>query len=232
MASEHGTSVERVHRSLRENILSGAYPPGSRLILSRLAHDLEVSFIPVREALQRLESERLVRIEPNRGATVTEISIPDMKDIYETRLVLEQSAIRSAVERISPARLRTAEAALRRMRSSLRDGEAAAAYDAHEAFHLSLYEAAGSPWTLHLVRQLWSSAERYVRLAASVRPDPDRFVDEHGEILAAVRRGDAEAAAARLADNLRTTEHLLARTYESSPLGDDAAGPSSPSTAA
>lgn len=215
MRSEHGTSVGRVHRALREKILSGDYPPGSRLILTRLAQDHGVSFIPVREALQRLEAERLVRIEPNRGATVTELSIPDMKDIYETRLLLEQSAIRAAVARISPAQLRTAETALRRMRTRFRKGEAAAAYAAHEAFHFSLYEAAGSPWTVHLVRQLWSSAERYVRLAASVRPDPDRFVDEHGEILAAVQRGDAEAAAARLADNLRTTEHLLARTHES-----------------
>ncbi|HEX3238985.1 MAG TPA: GntR family transcriptional regulator [Solirubrobacterales bacterium] len=224
MASEHGTSVERVHRALRENILSGSYPPGSRLILARLAREHEVSFIPVREALQRLEAERLVRIERNRGATVTEISIPDMKDIYETRLLLEQSAIRSAVASISPAQLRAAETALRRMRARFRKGEAAAAYAAHEDFHFGLYEAAGSPWTVHLVRQLWSSAERYVRLAASVRPDPDRFVDEHAEILAAVQRGDGDAAANRLADNLRTTEDLLAQTYDSGSSDQEAAG--------
>ncbi len=53
-----------------------------------------------------------------------------------------------------------------------------------------------------------------MRLAASVRPDPDLFINVHLEILAAVRQGDSDAAAARLADNLRTTKCLLARVYD------------------
>ena len=61
------SSVDRVYEALREKILSGAYPPGSRLILSRLANEHQMSFIPVREALQRLEGERMVRSERNRG---------------------------------------------------------------------------------------------------------------------------------------------------------------------
>jgi DNA-binding GntR family transcriptional regulator len=150
---------------------------------------------------------------------VTEISIEDMTDIYETRLVLEDHAIRSAVSRISPSQLRGTEEALREMRSCFRAGDEPAAYAAHERFHFSLYETADSAWTVHLVKQLWSSAERYVRLAASVRPDPDLFVAEHEEIFAAVAAGDADAAAARLADNLRTTERLLAATYEQDPDG-------------
>lgn len=219
----HGTSVDRVHDALRENILSGAYAPGSRLILSRLAQEHDVSFIPVREALQRLEAERMIRIEPNRGATVTEISIADMTDIYETRLVLEDHAIRAAVSRISPAEMRRSESALKAMRSHFRDGDDPAAYAAHQDFHFSLYEIAGSTWTVHLLRQLWASADRYVRLAAGVRPDPALFVAEHEDILAAVKEGDADAAAARLADNLRTTEKLLTATYES-----DHDGPATP----
>jgi DNA-binding GntR family transcriptional regulator len=157
----------------------------------------------------------MVTIEPNRGATVTGISIEDMRDIYETRLVLEGHAIRAAVAAISPAEIGRSESALRSMRSHFRDGDDPAAYAAHQDFHFSLYEVSGSAWTVHLLRQLWASAERYVRLAAAVRPDPALFVAEHEEILAAVKEGDADAAAARLADNLRTTETLLAATYES-----------------
>lgn len=211
---EHGTSVERVHAALRESILRGAYEPGSRLVLSRLAAEHGVSFIPVREALQRLEAERMVRIEPNRGATVTEISIADMTDIYETRLVLEDHAIRQAVAGITPEALGGAEAALEEMRANFDRGDEPAAYKAHERFHFCLYEVAESPWTDHILRLLWASAERYVRLSAGVRPDPGAFVAEHEQILDAVRQGDADLAAARLADNLRTTERLLAATYE------------------
>ncbi|MBS1845644.1 MAG: GntR family transcriptional regulator [Actinobacteria bacterium] len=209
----HGTSVDQVHAALRESILRGAYEPGSRLILSRLAAEHGVSFIPVREALQRLEAERMVRIEPNRGATVTEISIADMTDIYETRLVLEEHAIRQAVAHITPEALSDAEAALADMRAGFDRGDEPAAYQAHERFHFRLYEVAESPWTDHILHLLWSSAERYVRLSAGVRPDPDAFVAEHEEILDAVVKGDADLAAARLAENLRTTERLLAATY-------------------
>jgi DNA-binding GntR family transcriptional regulator len=208
------SSVDRVYEALREKILSGVYPPGSRLILSRLANEHEMSFIPVREALQRLEGERMVRSERNRGATVTELSIADMSDIYETRLVLESAAIRAATLRLDAAQLERAEHALREMGTSFRRGEDRRAYAWHQDFHFALYEPAGSAWTLHLIRLLWSSAERYMRLAASVRPEPEQFVIEHAEILRAVTAGDADGAAERLADNLRTTARLLAETYE------------------
>src|SRR5688572_16986824 len=100
-APQGRSSVDRLEDALRERILSGAYPPGSRLILSKVAQEHSVSFIPVREALQRLETERLVSFEPNRGARVAEISIADMRDIYETRVVLEQHAIRTAMPHLS-----------------------------------------------------------------------------------------------------------------------------------
>jgi DNA-binding GntR family transcriptional regulator len=213
-ATEERSSVDRVHEALREKILSGVYPPGSRLILSRLAAEHEMSFIPVREALQRLEGERMVRSERNRGATVTELSIADMRDIYGTRLVLEDAAIRAATAQLEAPHLERARRALTGMGESFHRGEDRQAYAWHQEFHFALYEPAGSAWTLHLIRLLWSSAERYMRLAASVRPEPEQFVTEHAEILRAVERGDADEAAERLADNLRTTARLLADTYE------------------
>jgi DNA-binding GntR family transcriptional regulator len=210
---EAGSSVDRAHAALREKILSGAYAPGSRLILARLAQELGMSFIPVREALQRLEAERLVRSTRNRGARVTQLSIEDMRDIYETRLVLEEHALRVAVERLDRRELEAAERALEGMETGFASGDEPAAFACHQDFHFTLYQPAGSAWTLHLIRQLWASAERYVRLAASVRADPKEFVAEHAEILAAVSAGDVETAAERLKDNLRTTERLLAATY-------------------
>jgi GntR family carbon starvation induced transcriptional regulator len=207
------SSVDRVYEALREKILSGVYPPGSRLILSRLANEHQMSFIPVREALQRLEGERMVRSERNRGATVTELSIADMRDIYETRLILEEAAIRAATSRIDERQLERAARALQGMRENFLQGDDRKAYAWHQDFHFALYEPAGSAWTLHLIGLLWTSAERYMRLAASVRPEAEEFVAEHAEILRAVKAGDADGAAERLADNLRTTARLLGDTY-------------------
>lgn len=221
MSEQEGSAVDRVHQALQEKILSGAYAPGSRLILSRLADEHRMSFIPVREALQRLEAERMVRWEHNRGATVTELSIADMHDIYETRLVLEAAAVRAATPRLSPVDLDVARHALNGMGERFRAGDDPQAYAWHQKFHFALYEPADSPWTMHLIRLLWSSAERYMRLAASVRPEPEGFVAEHAEILGAVEAGDADGAAERLADNLRTTSRLLAETYSSKADDDD-----------
>lgn len=100
------------------------------------------------------------------------------------------------------------------MRESFLEGDDRRAYAWHQEFHFALYEPAGSAWTLHLIRLLWTSAERYMRLAASVRPEPEEFVAEHAEILRAVEAGDADGAAERLAVNLRTTARLLGDTYE------------------
>jgi DNA-binding GntR family transcriptional regulator len=212
-----GSRVDRVQGAIREKILAGTYPPGSRLILSRLAAEHGVSFIPIREALQRLESERLVKTEQNRGARVAEISIADMRDIYETRVVLERHAVRMAVPKLTEENLREAGGALDRMENLFAVDRQPEAYQAHQAFHFALYEPAGSSWTMHVIRQLWSAAERYVRLAAGVRPAPDLFVAEHRRIFDAVVAGEVEAAVEGLIANLRTTEKLLAENYESVP---------------
>jgi DNA-binding GntR family transcriptional regulator len=211
------SSVDRVHAALREKILAGVYPPGARLKLTTVAKEHQVSFIPVREALQRLEAERLIRTAPNRGARVAEISIADMRDIYETRIVLENHAIRMSIPRFSPQQLAVAEQALSRMEASFAAGQESEAYQHHQEFHFALYEPAGSAWTMHVIRQLWASAERYLRLAASVRPAPEEFVAEHRAIFKAVQEGNVSAAIENLTTNLRTTERLLAETYETVP---------------
>jgi DNA-binding GntR family transcriptional regulator len=205
--------VERVHVALRERILSGEYAPGSRLILGRLAQEHDVSFIPVREALRRLEGERLVVLEPNRGATVAPVSVADMRDVYETRVVLERHALRSAFPNLDEKRLKRADAELREMARGLSDGREREGLAHHRAFHFLLYEPGASPWTLHLIDQLWSSAERYLRLAPSLRPSPREFVAEHEAVLRAIRAGEVDDAVDLLDDNLRTTARLLAEQY-------------------
>jgi DNA-binding GntR family transcriptional regulator len=206
---DKASAVESVYASLRERILSGEYEPGLRLVLQRVAEEHGVSFIPVREALRLLEGERLVVTEANRGASVAPISLADMRDIYATRIVVEGHALRSALPHLDAAALEPAETALSELSGSLAGGREQDAYRHHRAFHLALYGASGSPWTLHLVEQLWASAERYLRLAPGLRPTPDAFVDEHARVLGAVRSGREREAVDLLTENLRTTASLL-----------------------
>lgn len=209
-----GSNVDKVHSALREGILTGTYEPGSRLVLSLVAAEHGVSLIPVREALQRLEAERMVRLKPNRGATVTEVSIDDMCDIYETRLVLELHALRRVIAMGATEHHARADEALVKMAADFEAGREREAYASHQDFHFALYDAAGSSWTNHMIQLLWASSERYVRMAAAVRLDPAQFVGEHREILTAVEAGDADLAAEKLTANLGTTQRLLREKYK------------------
>jgi DNA-binding GntR family transcriptional regulator len=205
--------VDRVHATIRESILSGAYPPASRLLVAKIARERGVSSIPVREALRRLESERLVVLELNRGATVAPISVDDLRDVYASRIVMEGHALRRALPNLTPERLAVAERALAAMTDLLRQDREREALEPHRVFHFALYEPAASPWSLHLIAQLWTGAERYMRLSAGLRASPDEFAAEHRAVLAAVRSGDADLAVARLAEHLRRTASLIEPAY-------------------
>jgi DNA-binding GntR family transcriptional regulator len=201
--------VDRVHATIRDSILSGEYPPASRLLVAKIAQESGASSIPVREALRRLEAERLVVLELNRGATVAPISMEDLHDIYETRIIVEGQALRRAIPHLTPERLAEARRAVAAMTSLLRQGRNRKALEPHRAFHFALYEPAASPWSLHLITQLWTSAERYLRLSAGLRDNPEEFAAEHEAVLEAVKGGDADVAVARLAEHLRRTASLL-----------------------
>ena len=109
-----------------------------------------------------------------------------MRDIYETRVVLEQHAIREAIPRIDKEDPGDGRGGSREDAGYFDSGDEPAAFAEHERFHFTIYDPAGSAWTMHVIRQLWASAGRYLRLAASVRPAPDEFVAEHRAIYDAV----------------------------------------------
>jgi DNA-binding GntR family transcriptional regulator len=83
---------------------------------------------------------------------------------------------------------------------------------------------------MHVIRQLWRAADRYVRLAAAVRPAPELFVAEHQRIFDAVAAGDVDAALESLTANLRTTEKLLGQSFDENDqqLGELLYGPPAP----
>lgn len=95
------TETQRVYQDLKRAILAGDYRPGEPLQEARLLADLGVSRTPIREALQRLESDGLLTITPRRGAFVQQPTLRDFLDINELRVLLEPAAARTAVELLS-----------------------------------------------------------------------------------------------------------------------------------
>ena len=185
--------VDQVHAALREQILSGELERGSRLPQETLAAEFGVSRTPLREALRRLAAEGLVTLQPNYGATVSQLDFGDMRDAWTARLVIEPPAARMGAERRSEAELDRMQAAIDHQRAV---GDPAASLDANRDFHLALVAASGNPHLIHLAELLWVariSVAIYTAQAAQVGGTA-AWSDEHDGILAAMRAGDGDAA--------------------------------------
>ena len=203
------SQVDRVYRQLREAVVDGEYAPGTPLRPARLSHVYGVSLIPIREALRKLEVERLVESAPNRGARVAPISAADLIDVYDTRIVLEVEALARALPHVDAAFLAAVGELRDEMVRADRGRALAQAHHLHRRIHFTIYERAGSPWLLHLIEILWNHTERYRRMVARVATFLDADHDLHGHVIDALADHDLEAASAALRRDLSRTRDLI-----------------------
>jgi DNA-binding GntR family transcriptional regulator len=197
-------------------IITGRLRPGARLPIEELAELLEMSPMPIREAVRRLDAAGLVENIPHRGARVTGLSITDLAEVYEARIALEVLAIRRAAERFTRAR----EAVVRRALAALNemsDDSSAETSAAHERFHFALYTAAESTWLVRLIRPVWETSERYCLEVPQCRQLAARR-SEHEQIVDACAAGDPDRAALALHRHLATTANNIAVAMGGEPL--------------
>lgn len=194
------TAHEFVRGVLRRAILSGDLKGGTRLVQADLASMLEVSTTPVREALRDLSSEGLIRFDPHRGAVVQELSGEELREIYMIREILEPVALRLAVPRLTDELIERLRALHEKMTE---EPHSAAWVDANRNFHMAIYEAADSPRLSAIIRGLEDSSVMYI--GASLKDVPDlrpAAIHDHGAILEALERRDADAAVAAVVTHL------------------------------
>ncbi|MBX3080967.1 MAG: GntR family transcriptional regulator [Anaerolineae bacterium] len=185
------TIAAMVQERIRAAILSGDLPAGSRLEQARLAEELNVSLVPVREALNKLEGEGFVQIIPRRGAFVTQTSIRDMEDLYFARRILEGEAAFHAAEHLTASDLHTLENSVEDMNRALAKQDYPAFMESNRHFHYTIYEASGSHYLMDSIKLLWDLAERYRYRYVFVRDHAEVTQAEHRIILAACRQRDA-----------------------------------------
>jgi DNA-binding GntR family transcriptional regulator len=205
--------TELVTAELRRSILSGALAPGQSFSLREIAGLLNVSFIPVREALRNLEADGLVVIQPGRSATVAPLALEDLEAIYRLRRLLEPDLARRSCLLISSAELDRLDGQAVEFGDENRSMDAI--YDAHHEFHLALLGPAATQWDTRVLTTLWRAAERYIRIGFGLLdPDPDehgRRRRAHEELITVFRRRDPDAAAHAVFTHLDRNE-LLARS--------------------
>ncbi|MZD08540.1 FCD domain-containing protein [Streptomyces sp. SID5785] len=189
-------AAERVYDHVKTAVLERRYEGGTLLTEGELAEAVGVSRTPVREALLKLEVEGLLRLYPKKGALVLPVSAQEIADVVETRLLVEEHAVRKAVP-ATPRLIERLAELLETQRTQAVAGQFAEAAATDRCFHAEIVRSGGNEILSRLYDQL---RDRQLRMGVAVmQSHPDRVAHtlaEHGELLDALRAGDAEAAVA------------------------------------
>jgi DNA-binding GntR family transcriptional regulator len=209
------TLIRTAYDRLRSDVLDGAWPPGSKLVLQQLKDHYDVGASPLREALNRLASEGWVVHNEQRGFSVAGASDASLRDLVRTRTAVESLALEQAIARRSPAWEESIVLAFHRLSRtprSLREDS----YEEnpewerlHRQFHRALLAGCESPLLLGFCEQLYEQAYRYRQLAARKAYRRRNERDEHEAMFQAALAGDLVRARELLAAHYERTAGFL-----------------------
>ena len=187
--------TEKVYQNLRSDILSGTFRDQEELRENALAKVYGVSRTPVREAIRQVALEGLVDTIPNRGAYVHNIHGKDVKDVYAIRSLLEGLAARWAVENITDEQIEAMEEVLYMSEYYRKKELWEQVYKCDNKFHDLMYAASGSHLLEHMLRTFHEYVQQVRKSALQDEKRAKSSFEEHGAILDAIKKGQADAAA-------------------------------------
>jgi DNA-binding GntR family transcriptional regulator len=203
--SNKKTMTAIVQDRIRDAILNGELAAGARIDQVRLAEMLDVSLVPVREALKKLEAEGFVNIVPRRGAFVTNTSTKDMEDLYFARQILEGDTAYHAADKLTDEDLQTLKGLLPRMGEALHAQNFAAFNEQNRTFHFTIYQAVGNSYLINMIGSLWDLAERYRYRYIYLQDRGPVIQAEHQAIFEACRARDGEKLRAAIIGHMQQT---------------------------
>lgn len=208
---ERDTLQERVYRQIHHKLLTGQLLPGQQLSINALISALGGSAMPIREALRRLEAERLLVVGSNRSLTVPRLNAMQVAELRDMRLALEGMATERAAPNITESDLAALAGICSEMEQAIASEDAVRYLDANWRFHLFIYQLSRMPLMCSIVLQLMARAAPYVRLGLNGNQDHmKRAMRHHYGALEALRRGDGAAARSAIeADILGATADFL-----------------------
>lgn len=212
MSQPANTLIATTHYALRRDIVSGLHAAGTRLRVEHLKERYGVSTGTLREALGLLVSDGLVVMKGQRGFNVSPMSLDDLTDITDTRVLLECEALRQSITHGDDEWASGVAATYYLLTSAERDLKQAAddAFERWEArnaaFHAAMLAACPSRWSLRFLDVLYRQSERYRRITLQHRDAIGRDVHgEHAALAEATLARDSDRACALLAQHIRTT---------------------------
>ena len=198
---------EWVYRVLRAGIVNGALPGGMQLKQDEISAALNVSHIPVREALRQLEAQQLVTIHANRGATVTELNREMLINTMQVRAAISTAMLAVAVPRMQEEDFAELDGILEEQRKT---NETQRSEDLNTRFHEALTAKANNPVADMLMEIIHANIDRYLRSGFyGDAADREVSVTEHEKILAACKAGNVDEAVRLLQSHIMDAAALI-----------------------
>ena len=192
-----------VAEQLRERVVTGKIAAGTQLSEAALAKAFGISRGPLREAMQRLLQEGLLRSERNRGIFVKELTHDDIADIYDARMAVESAAVRLILGRSEPSALGELRVALGSFPKAADAVDRRSVSDADVSFHAALVKASRSPRLVRMQATLLAETRMCITALWATQGNPDTVAAEHRGILEALEANSLEVALTRLGDHMQ-----------------------------
>ena len=208
------TIGSQMYDLLRDRILSGELPGGAHIAQSALSEEMGISRIPIRDALQRLESDGLVTGDDIGRYTVVPFTAEDAEEIYAIRRKLEPFAIEIAAGKLSDDALAALKALHAKLTQAARDRDLKRYTELNVEFHTAIYEASGMRRLVRIIRGLWRGVPQLTPIVLEGRIT--RSQREHDEILKRLFERDGPGAAAALERHIDNAGAELRRRMDES----------------
>ncbi|MCX2698579.1 GntR family transcriptional regulator [Ochrobactrum chromiisoli] len=197
------SAPDLVRDGLRIAILNGELAQGAQLRQDQIAEQFGTSRIPVREALRQLETEGLVKIEPNRGAVVASLSLDDVLEMLDIRIALECHALRLAIPQMAEEDFDLAESILDGYN---KEPDPETWSTMNWQFHWTIYAPCHRPRLLAMIEANYGHVNRFVRMQVSMAAGKERPQKEHELLLEYCRSGETEKAVSLLGTHIDQTK--------------------------
>ncbi|PZR87703.1 MAG: GntR family transcriptional regulator [Stutzerimonas stutzeri] len=208
---------DRAYDEILNGMADGTFAPMQPMLILNLAETFGISATPIREALKRLTAERLLVQLPNRSIVVPQMTIERFNNLLPMRVALEGMAVELATPFFKDEDFVRMDDLLDRIAETTLTFDARTYLKLNREFHFEIYEKSGNPELLLVIQGLWLKVGPVFNGLFDANHYREHANDEHRNILAAMKRGDAAAAREAMADDLKLAARALLPRLSRSP---------------
>lgn len=209
------TVREAVYQKLRNAIINGYFKSGDSLIERMLSKEMHVSRTPIREAIRKLELEGLVTNNPYRGVVVTELSLEDVKQIYEVHEILHARAALLATRYISEEALNTLEHCINEAVEQLKTGETEKMIMNNRTFHNRIFEASQNIYLVQMINNINAKIALLRVKTLSVPERAAKNIQEHIKLYEAIKNRNEKQAEKIAVEHIRNACKIAVEQFAS-----------------